>query len=217
MKKVNKNKSFVEIKGKNNNENIINPLDKYKYIEPKKKVNKKYIFLIILSIILILLIIILLKIIDNKFNKEKTEENETINMTSTINTKTESKNEENNITETLVCETSKTENNIEIDTIITAKFYNKKLREDSNKIIVKLLDENSKSSYNQYISILKMISLYLVENSSYDINYIDESNEFTLEIITTYEKDKEIDSNLEYDEDYESVKQKLIEIGNNCN
>ena len=106
---------------------------------------------------------------------------------------------------------------MQIETIITAKFHNKKLREDSNKITIKLLDESSKEDYDKYISVLQMFSLYLTENSGYDITYTDEDNEFSLEITTTYQKDKKIDSNLEYDEDYDSVKQKLIELGNNCN
>ena len=42
------NKSFVEIKEDNNSsKNIIDPLEKYKYIEPKKKLNIKKILIIL--------------------------------------------------------------------------------------------------------------------------------------------------------------------------
>lgn len=219
MKKEKKNKSYIEIKEDNNDkENIINPLEKYKYIEPKKKINIKKILLVVFSIISIFLIIILLKIIDNNFNKnEETNNTETTNKTTSFNTTTQTTDELDAITETLVCSTNELENNMQIETIITAKFHNKKLREDSNKITIKLLDESSKEDYDKYISVLQMFSLYLTENSGYDITYTDEDNEFSLEITTTYQKDKKIDSNLEYDEDYDSVKQKLIELGNNCN
>lgn len=219
MEKETKNKSFVEIKEDNNSsKNIIDPLEKYKYIEPKKKLNIKKILIIIFSIISILLIIILLKIVDINFNKSKEIKNtESINKTTSFDTTKQNTNESDTITETLVCSTNEIQNNIQINTIVTAKFHNKKLREDSNKIIIKLLNESSREDYDKYISILQMFSLYLTENSGYDITYIDDNNEFSLEMITKYQKDKQIESNLEYDEDYDSVKQKLIELGNNCN
>ena len=198
MEKETKNKSFVEIKEDNNSsKNIIDPLEKYKYIEPKKKLNIKKILIIIFSIISIILIIILLKIVDINFNKSKEIKNtESINKTTSFDTTKQNTNESDTITETLVCSTNEIQNNIQIDTIVTAKFHNKKLREDS---------------------ILQMFSWYLTENSGYDVTYIDDNNEFSLEMITKYQKDKQIESNLEYDEDYDSVKQKLIELGNNCN
>lgn len=220
-----KNKSFVEMKVKENNneENIINPLKQYEYIEPKKKAPIKQILLIIFTIIAITLVIILLKLIDNHNNDITNVENTSNNQKSTNNlnlltttTATTTSNENEKITETLICSSTSLENNLQIDTQVTANFHNNKLRSDINYLHIKLLDESAKDEFNNYITVLQMFSLYLMENSDYEITDDTREDEFSISIKTNYQENQVTESNLSYNEDYESVKQKLIELGHEC-
>lgn len=223
-----KNKSFVEIKKNNDdfNQNIIDPLKQYEYVEPPKKLPIKQILLIFSVIITIYLILVFLKMIDkhdHEINKSNDTNNQQINQpnnTSNIpNTLTTTKpNPENNeeITETLVCSSSTIEDNLQIDVKVITNFHNKKLRSDENLMTIKLLDQNSKEKFDNYVTTLQMFSIYLMENSNYEITDYNDDNAFSISIKTTYTKDMEIESNLSYDEDYESVKQKLIELGHQC-
>ncbi len=223
-----KNKSFVEIKSKNKNmednfENIINPLKKYEYVEKKKKLPLKNILIVIFIIMALLLIILLLKLIDAKNNQITTniEHNTTkqtkdeqlsllTTTTSNINTNTDE------ITESLTCSSSNIEKHLKIDTIIVTNFHNQKLRTDINKIHITLLDENFKEEFDNYISILQMFSLYLLDKSNYEITSEENNNEYEFSIKTTYLENQQLESNLSYDEDYNSVKQKLMNLGHTC-
>ena len=82
---------------------------------------------------------------------------------------------------------------------------------------IKLLDENSKEEFDNYITVLQMFSLYLIEEDNYNITTDTKDNEYSMAIKTTYLENQSIESNLSYDEDYESVKLKLIELGHQCN
>lgn len=223
-----KNKSFVEIKKNNDdfNQNIIDPLKQYEYVEPPKKLPIKQILLIFSVIITICLILVFLKIIDkhdHEINKSNDTNNQQINQpnnTSNIpntltTTKPKPKNNEE-ITETLVCSSSTIEDNLQIDVKVITNFHNKKLRSDENLMTIKLLNQNSKEKFDNYVTTLQMFSVYLMENSNYEITDYNDDNAFSISIKTTYTKDMEIESNLSYDEDYESVKQKLIELGHQC-
>lgn len=216
-----KNKSFVEIKKKDSNldENIINPLKQYEYIEPPKKLPIKQIILVISIIITIVLSIIFLKIINSHSSKTikdtSTNLNTKTNLTlQTTTTKVETNNEQ--ITETLVCSSRTTEDGIQFDTIVTAYFSNRKLRYDENYMSVTLLNESSKEKFDNYVTFLQMFVLYSMENNNYKIDNYSEENKFGFTIKTTYTKDQTSESSLSYDEDYESVKQKLIELGHTC-
>lgn len=220
-----KNKSFVEIKKNDDdfNQNIIDPLKQYEYIEPKKKVPIKQILLVLAVIATICLILIFLKMIDShniEIKKSTDGNNQQNNKTNiSLNTSTTTKPKQDNneeITETLVCSSSNIEDNLQIDVKVIANFHNKKLRSDENLMTVKLLDENSKEKFDNYVTTLQMFSLYLMENSNYEITDYNDDDAFSISIKTTYSKDMEIESNLNYDEDYESVKQKLIELGHQC-
>lgn len=216
-----KNKSFVEIKKKDDNfdENIINPLKQYEYIEPQKKMPIKQIFLVIAVIITIILVIILLKLMSNHSNKQikdtSTNLDRKTNLTlQTTTTKVEANNEQ--ITETLVCSSKTTENGIQFDTVVTAYFNNKKLRYDENYMSIALLNESSKEEFDNYVTFLQMFVLYSIENNSYKIDSYSEENKFGFSIKTTYTKDQSSESSLSYDDDYDIVKQKLIELGHTC-
>lgn len=220
-----KNKSFVEIKKNDDdfNQNIIDPLKQYEYIEPKKKLPIKQILLVLAVIATICLILIFLKMIDShniEIKKSTDGNNQQNNKTNiSLNTSTTTKPKQDNneeITETLVCSSSNIEDNLQIDVKVIANFHNKKLRSDENLMTVKLLDENSKEKFDNYVTTLQMFSLYLMENSNYEITDYNDDDAFSISIKTTYSKDMEIESNLNYDEDYESVKQKLIELGHQC-
>ncbi len=220
-----KNKSFVEIKEKAEdfNQNLIDPLKQYEYIEPKKKAPIKQILLLIATIITISLIIIFLKMIEQR-NKEIYKPNNTNNQQTNktndeVNISPVTKPEKNNreeITETLVCSSSSIEDDLQIDIKVTTNFHDKKLRSDENLMTIKLLNENSKEKFNNYVTTLQMFSLYLMENSNYEITDYNDKDQFSISIKTTYTEDNKIESNLNYDEDYESVKQKLIELGHEC-
>ncbi len=220
-----KNKSFVEIKKNNDdfNQNIIDPLKQYEYVEPKKKVPIKQILLVLAVIVTICLILIFFKIIDNhdnEINKSNDANSQQTNKPNTnLNTSTTTKpkqDDNDKITETLVCSSSNIEDNLQIDVKVIANFHDKKLRSDENLMTIKLLDQNSKDKFDNYVTTLQMFSLYLMENSNYEITDYNDDNAFSISIKTTYTKDTKIESNLNYDEDYESVKQKLIGLGHNC-
>ncbi len=214
------NKSFVEIKKDNNSDStIINPLEQYEYIEPPKKIPIKQIALVITIIITITLIFIFFKIIDKKsFKPDETVKSEQTTKIDTYKTTTTEKEQNKNdkITETLVCTSSTIEDNLQIDIKVTTNFHNKKLRSDENLMTIKLLNETAKEQFDNYVTTLQMFSLYLMENSNYEITDYTDDNQFSISIKTTYTKDNKIESNLTYDEDYESVKQKLIELGHSC-
>lgn len=218
-----KNKSFVELKENktNNKENIIDPFKQYEYIEPQKKLPIKQIILVIGIMITISLMIIFLKIINSYSSKPINNNSTTSDKTKTTTlerqtttTKPQTNNEQ--ITETLVCSSTTTENNIQFKTIITAYFYNKKLRSDENFMSVKLLNKSAEEEFNNYVTYLQMFVLYSIENGSYEMDSYSEENEFGFSIKTTYVKDKETESSLAYDDDYDLVKQKLINLGHTC-
>lgn len=225
-----KNKSFVEIKAKKNNnneENIIDPFKKYEYIEPKKKKPIKQIILTIFIIIAITLTIILAKIIDKSINIEQEQnidDNTTTTSTTTQTTTTNNINnttnnvvENNIITETLICNSEIFENNLQFYNQTTANFYNNKLRNDINYMSIKLLDESAKEEFDTYVDILKMFSLYLnTKYDYYDITEYTSENEFSLSIKTIYQQNQKTENSLLYDEEYDSVKQKLIKLGYEC-
>lgn len=220
-----KNKSFVELKENktNNQENIINPLEQYEYIEPKKKLPIKKILLVISIIITITLIIIFLKMINNysedinKKDLDKSNDNTTNNFNTLTTTTTTTQNQNDLITETLVCSSSFIENNLQFETIVTANFHNQKLRSDENLISITLLDETSRDDFNNYTTFLQMFILYSYADSDYEINSYPEESKYGLSIKTIYKEDTPSENNLSYDEGYETVKQKLIELGHTCN
>ena len=218
-----KNKSFVELKENktNNQENIIDPFKQYEYIEPKKKIAIKQIMLVIAIIIAIILVVIFLKIINSYSDKPINDNSMNLNKTSTtiLKLQTTTTNAEINkeqITETLVCSSVTTENNIQFDTIVTAHFYNRKLRFDENFMSITLLNKAAQEEFDNYVTYLQMFVLYSVENDDYEIDTYSEENKFGFSIKTIYQKDQTTESSLSYDEDYEVVKQKLIELGHNC-
>lgn len=217
-----KNKSFVEIKDSNktgNEENILDPFKKYEYVEEKKKFPIKKILFVLFTILAIVLIIILIKIISIRDNKiiKNDDVSKTKTTTEQLNLSTTTKvNEEDIITETLFCSSSTVDGNLQMDTNITAKFHDKKLRSDINNLHIKLLDENAREEFDNYVTVLQMFSLYLAEEDNYNITNDSKDNEYDFSIQTTYSKDQEIESNLSYDEDYDSVRQKLIELGHSC-
>ena len=203
----------------NIDEDIINPFKKYEYVEPKKKFPIKNILLCFFIVIAIILIIIFLKIIDNKSSKMNTENQNTTTQKKiiiTMNSTTSSTNKIEDITETLVCNSINNENNIETEVQITANFHNKKLRSDVNYMRITLLDEAARDEFDKSVSVLQMFSIYLSENTEYEIIDSIDTNEFIISIKTDYNSGKDIESNLKYDEDYESVKQKLIALGHEC-
>lgn len=220
-----KNKSFVELKENktNNQESIINPLEQYKYIEPKKKLPIKKILLVISIIIAITLMVIFLKMINNykedidKKDLDKPNEKTTNNFNTLTTTTTTTQNQNDLITETLVCSSSFVENNLQFEAIITANFHNQKLRSDENLISITLLDETAREDFNNYTAFLQMFILYSYADSDYEITSYPEDSKYGLSIKTIYKEDTPSENNLTYDEDYETVKQKLIELGNTCN
>lgn len=227
-----KNKSFVEIKETDisNNDNVIDPLKKYEYIDEKKKFPIKNILLIFFSLLIIILIIIFFKLINKHEeqlnvpgNKQEPITNTHINNKTTTSTTTSTtipttKNEENNtITESLTCHHTQTENNISVENEITTYFANGKLRSELNILKVNLLNDSDKEKYNSYIDVLKLFAISLDDGGTFEINQTEAENNYTISIKTTYSANKKIESNFTYDESYDSIKQKLIGGNYNCN
>lgn len=220
------NKSFVEIKENNDNqENIINPLEQYKYIEPKKKPNIKKIFLIIFSFIAIILLVILFKITSDYSNKNLTKEDKTttensktsttiITTTTTIPT-TENINQVEK--DTLKCYSKITENNIEVETEIIINFDNNKLRSDFKTMNVNLLNENSKEYFNNYVKLLEELGEYLKQDEIYELSTEKFENKYIFKVKTTYKENQNTNSTLNYDENYSEVKTKMEKLDYECN
>lgn len=231
-----KNKSFVEIKENDvsNNENIIDPFKKYEYIEEKKKFPIKNILLIFFSILIIILIIIFLKLINMREeqmnmpnNKQEPLTNTHIDNNKTTSTtpsttssttiSTTKKDENDQITEALTCYHTQIENGISIENEITTYFANGKLRSELNILKVDLLDEINREEFDSYINVLKIFSISLDDENTFEIDQTEATNNYTISIKTTYEKNKNIESSFTYDESYDSIKKKLIEGNYNCN
>lgn len=220
------NKSFVEIKENNDNqENIINPLEQYKYIEPKKKPNIKKIFLIIFSFIAIILLVILFKITSDYSNKNLTKEDKTtiensktsttiITTTTTIPT-TENINQVEK--DTLKCYSKITENNIDVETEIIINFDNNKLRSDFKTMNVNLLNENSKEYFNNYVKLLEELGEYLKQDEIYELSTEKFENKYIFKVKTTYKENQNTNSTLNYDENYSEVKTKMEKLDYECN
>lgn len=220
-----KSKSYVQMKektAKNEEYDILNPLKEYEYIEPKKKFPIKQILLAFFIIIIIILIIIFFALIDKKnaeINSNNTNSNNDIKTNSTTKTTTRetTKNQNGEITnETLICHTTTTDGDLEITAQVTANFYENQLKSDINYMSVKLTNENSRSLFDNYVMALQMFAVYLSDDQTYEVSESTTDNEFILSIKTTYTEDKTIESNLSYNESYESVKQKLIDLGHTC-
>lgn len=220
-----KSKSYVQMKekkSKNEEYDILNPLKEYEYIEPKKKFPIKQILLIFFIIIIIILIIIFFALIDKKTtetnsNTTSNDNNITTNSTTTTTTTTIDKNQNEEITtETLTCHTITTEENIEIKVQVTANFYENQLKSDINYMILTLKNEDSRTLFDNYVLTLQMFAIYLSDDEAYEVSESTTDNEFILEIKTTYSEDKTIEGNLSYNESYESVKQKLLDLGHTC-
>ena len=81
---------------------------------------------------------------------------------------------------------------------------------------VKLTNENSRELFDNYVITLQMFAIYLSDDETYEVSESTTDNEFILSIKTTYSENKTIESNLYYNESYESVKQKLIALGHTC-
>ncbi len=227
-----KNKSFVEIKENDvpNNENIIDPFKKYEYIEEKKKFPIKNVLLIFFSMLIIILIIIFLKLINMREeqmnvpnNKQEPvtntyiDNNKTTSTTSSTAISTTKKNENEKITESLTCYHTQTENGISIENEITTYYTNGKLRSELNTLKVILLDEISKDEFDSYITVLKLFSISLGDEETFQIDQKEAEDNYTISIKTTYNANKKIESNFTYDESYDSIKQKLVEGNYNCN
>lgn len=228
-----KNKSFVEIKEKDvsNNDDIIDPFKKYEYIETKKKFPIKNILLIFFSMLIIILIIIFLKLInihEEQINAPNNEQKPVTNAhidnkttttstTSSTTISTTKKDESDQITESLTCYHTQIENGISIENEITTYYADGKLRSELNILKIILLDEINKDEFDGYINILKLFSISLDDEETFEIDQTETENNYTISIKTNYEKNKKIESNFAYDESYDSIKQKLVEGNYNCN
>lgn len=226
-----KNKSFVQMKGKKNlNENIINPLKQYEYIEPKKKIDIKKIILIISCIFILILIIILFKITDNYSENKDSIKNNSIstnkqtNITTTkttittISTTITDSTTPNNIeNDKLICKASNIEENMKIETQVVINFENKKLRTDEKTMNISLLNENNKETFNKYIETLEIFGQYLKSNEIYKVETEKKDNEYRFNVITTYQENNDDDTTLSYNQPYDSVKSQMEELNYICN
>ena len=163
--------------------------------------------------------IILFKVLDSyNQSKDTTEKTTTPNSTSkSTTTSTTEKYETEEITDTLTCSYTYTENNILFENIFITYFHDKKLRSDMNTMSVTLLNKNNQEDFDNYITILKLVSIELAQDYDSQIEENTEENKYTLAIKTTYMPNQSTDSNVEYDETYESVYQKMLENNYQCN
>ena len=223
-----KNKSFVQMKGKSKtNENIIDPLKQYEYIEPKKKINIKKIILIISCVFILILIIILFKITDNyNENNENTVIDNSVTTTTktaittpstTVTTTTIQQTQNNTEYDKLICKLSDIEESMNIETQIVINFENGQLRSDEKTMHISLLNENNKEIFDKYTETLELFGKYLDSDKIYQVETEKKDNEYTFNVITTYEENYENDTTLSYNQSYDSVKNQMEELNYICN
>ena len=231
-----KSKSYVQMKEKNNKKvehDVLNPLKEYEYVEPPKKFPIKKFLLLFFCFIAIILIIVFFALIDkktaemdnnntnnnyssNNTNKKTTTTTTTTTTNQNTTTTTTKQETEEKSNQSLVCHTTTVDGDLEITAQVTANFYNNQLKSDINYMSVKLTNENSRALFDNYVITLQMFAVYLSDEETYDVSETTTDNEFILSITTTYSENEKIESNLYYNESYESVKQKLIDLGHTC-
>lgn len=215
-----KNKSFVEIKGndKNNIDDIINPLKKYEYVEEKNNKTSKKILLYIFSFLTFVLILIMSLLINKNINKLKNNKEIINNNNDVVTTNivtTTTTTSEITITDSLICNQELENNGMVQKSNIKFDFSNKKLQNSTITYYFELVDPNNLNNYNEMVNYLTLLNLEL------DIDGIEtiEKKSDNYYSLTIYYKKLENDYNTDFkhNEDYYSVLSKIKNKGYSCN
>ena len=194
-------------------EDLIDPLNKYKYVEKEKKnYGKKFIYFFFLCL-MVVLIFVAVKIINNKVDtmvENSTTTTTTIEKTTTIPTT----KPQLVITETLTCSLNSDVEGITQNNTIISYFSQGKLQRNFIKYDIKLIDENYSSNYNQLVQYMILFALS-IDETGIDVNNNKKDDSYELTIDTNLASGAVSDVFV-YNEDYDSVLEKIKNMGYTC-
>ena len=123
--------------------------------------------------------------------------------------------EDNTINGTLICYKEETDMGLTLKNEYQANFHDNKLQNDIN--IITIVNNSSQENYENMVEMMEMFGLLLSDYPQYKTETNETDNQYTFKTTITYSADVDSMNELKYNEEYESVKEKIINMGYQCN